>query len=56
MDKMFGHQRSKTRFQRSIVIESERAATGLILRVEANNHEAFQPRNWEAGNKVPCMR
>jgi len=25
----------------------------MILRVEADNHEAFQPRNWEAGHKVP---
>jgi len=25
----------------------------MILRVEADNCEAFQPRNWEAGNKVP---
>ena len=25
----------------------------MILRVEADNYEAFQLRNWEAGNKVP---
>ena len=25
----------------------------MILRVEADHYEAFQPRNWEASNKAP---